>query len=368
MLASRIRDALTRPYELQGHCVPADVSIGISIAPHDGCDPDQLLKNADMALYRSKADGRGTFRFFEPAMDEQVKARRTLELDLRSAVINGEFELHYQPVVNLERGEISACEALLRWHHPSRGMVPPDEFIPVAEETGLINPIGEWVLRQACMEAATWPNDIAVAVNLSPVQVKNQNLAQLVVQALAASGLPARRLEIEITEAVLLQHNEATLDREGRIRRYRAGSDQPRQPLEHCDHGGRRGDAGAARDRADPRLHRNAGLSLQPAAARAGGRAPLPKAGGRGRERGLARGATQSSAAGFGPNRSRLKAARGGAARRRDPVSAGAARIRGPGRRDFRPRRLSAIATAQRDSGSSRFAIARRCCRFMPRQ
>ncbi len=211
MLASRIRDALTRPYELQGHCVPADVSIGISIAPHDGCDPDQLLKNADMALYRSKADGRGTFRFFEPAMDEQVKARRTLELDLRSAVINGEFELHYQPVVNLERGEISACEALLRWHHPSRGMVPPDEFIPVAEETGLINPIGEWVLRQACMEAATWPNDIAVAVNLSPVQVKNQNLAQLVVQALAASGLPARRLEIEITEAVLLQHNEATL-------------------------------------------------------------------------------------------------------------------------------------------------------------
>jgi diguanylate cyclase (GGDEF)-like protein len=217
-LAARIRDALTEPYELEGHQVPADVSIGISIAPDDTSNPDQLLKNADMALYRSKADGRGTFRFFEPQMDERVKARRTLELDLRNAIVHGEFELYYQPLVNLQRQAISGCETLLRWHHPTRGMVSPAEFIPVAEETGLINQIGEWVLRQACVQAASWPPDIAVAVNLSPVQFKNQNLAQLVLSALAHSGLPAHRLELEITEAVLLQNNEATLATLHRLR------------------------------------------------------------------------------------------------------------------------------------------------------
>jgi predicted signal transduction protein with EAL and GGDEF domain len=217
-LASRIRDALTAPYELDGHQVPADVSIGISVAPDDTVESGQLLKNADMALYRSKAEGRGTFRFFEPQMDERVKTRRTLELDLRNAIVNGEFELYYQPLVNLERHEISACETLLRWHHPTRGMVAPAEFIPMAEETGLINQLGEWVLRQACLEAATWPDEIAVAVNLSPVQFKNQNLALLVVSALAQSGLPARRLELEITEAVLLQNNEATLATLHRLR------------------------------------------------------------------------------------------------------------------------------------------------------
>jgi diguanylate cyclase (GGDEF)-like protein/PAS domain S-box-containing protein len=210
-LASRIRDALAAPYQLDGHQVQADVSIGISIAPNDSTDPDQLLKNADMALYRSKAEGRGTYRFFEPEMDERVRARRTLELDLRNAIVCGEFELYYQPLVNVERQEITGCETLLRWHHPTRGMVPPAEFIPIAEETGLINQIGEWVLRQACLEAASWPNDIAVAVNLSPVQFKNQNLAQLVLSALTQSRLPARRLELEITEAVLLQNNEVTL-------------------------------------------------------------------------------------------------------------------------------------------------------------
>jgi len=203
---------------LEGHQVPTDASIGISIAPDDSADPDQLLKNADMALYRSKADGRGTFRFFEPQMDERVKARRTLELDLRNAIVNGEFELYYQPLLNLQRHAICACETLLRWHHPTRGMVPPAEFIPLAEETGLINQIGEWVVRQACLEAASWPQDIAVAVNLSPVQFKNQNLAQLVVSALAHSGLPAQRLELEITEAVLLQNNDATLATLHRLR------------------------------------------------------------------------------------------------------------------------------------------------------
>jgi len=210
-LASRIREVITPPYELDGHQVPADVSIGISIAPNDATEPDQLLKNADMALYRSKSDGRGTFRFFAPEMDERVKARRTLELDLRKAIVDGEFELYYQPLVNLGTQEISCCEALLRWHHPDRGMVSPAEFIPVAEETGLINQIGEWVLRQACLEAATWPDNIAVAVNLSPLQFKSNGLAPAIISALAASGLPARRLEVEITEAVLLQNNEATL-------------------------------------------------------------------------------------------------------------------------------------------------------------
>jgi diguanylate cyclase (GGDEF)-like protein len=217
-LASRIRDALAQPYELEGHQVPADVSIGMSIAPDDTSDPDQLLKNSDMALYRSKADGRGTFRFFEPQMDERVKARRALELDLRNAIANAEFELYYQPLLNLAHQQISCCETLLRWHHPTRGMVPPAEFIPMAEETGLINQIGEWVLRQACIEAASWPDEIAVAVNLSPVQFKNQNLTQLVVSALGHSGLPAHRLELEITEAVLLQNNESTLATLHRVR------------------------------------------------------------------------------------------------------------------------------------------------------
>jgi diguanylate cyclase (GGDEF)-like protein len=211
ILAQRIRDALTQPYQIDGHQVPIDVSIGISLAPDDTSDPEQLLKNADMALYRSKADGRGTFRFFEAEMDERVKARRALELDLRNAINNGEFELYYQPLINFARGGISSCETLLRWHHPTRGMVPPVEFIPVAEETGLINQIGEWVLRQACIQAATWPDHIGVAVNLSPVQFKNQALAQMVVSALANAGLPAQRLELEITEAVLLHNTEPTL-------------------------------------------------------------------------------------------------------------------------------------------------------------
>jgi len=212
ILAQRVREALGRNYEIDGHQLPVDVSIGISLAPGDGTDPAHLLKNADMALYRSKAEGRGTFRFFESAMDEAVKARRALELDLRNAIPKGEFELYYQPLVNFEHGGISGCETLIRWNHPTRGMISPVEFIPVAEETGLINPIGEWVLRQACIEAATWPTDIAVAVNLSPVQFRNQSLTPIVVAALHDSGLPAHRLELEITEAVLLQNTETTLE------------------------------------------------------------------------------------------------------------------------------------------------------------
>ena len=152
-------------------------------------DSDQLLKNADTALYRAKADGRGTYRFFEPEMDALMQKRRALELDLRKALVNGEFELYYQPLVNLEKNEISSFEALLRWNHPERGLIPPVDFIPLAEETELIVPIGEWVLRQACHEAVKWPSDIGVAVNLSSVQFKMRNLAQIVTNALARSGL-----------------------------------------------------------------------------------------------------------------------------------------------------------------------------------
>ena len=210
-LARRICEDLRAPYDLFGHAVVADTSIGIAIAPNDGIEPTELLKNADMALYGAKADGRGTYRFFEPEMDARMKARRTLELALRAALANSEFELYYQPLVDLQKDEVTSCEALLRWRHPERGMIAPAEFIPVAEEIGLIVPIGEWVIRKACADAVLWPDDVKVAVNLSPIQVMSKNLVPVVVGALASSGLPAYRLEIEITESVLLQNTKMTL-------------------------------------------------------------------------------------------------------------------------------------------------------------
>jgi EAL domain-containing protein (putative c-di-GMP-specific phosphodiesterase class I) len=164
------------------------------------------------------SDGRGTYRFFEPAMDSRMKSRRELEIALRRALAVGEFELHYQPLVNVQNRTVTACEALLRWRHPERGMIPPAEFIPVAEEIGLIGPLGEWVLRRACVDAALWPEAIKVAVNLSPIQVMNQNIVPLVVSALAAAGLPARRLEVEITESVLMQNSEMTMATLHRLR------------------------------------------------------------------------------------------------------------------------------------------------------
>jgi len=210
-LSRRIRESITKPYEVDGHQIISDVSIGISVAPIDGTEADRLLKNADLALYGAKADGRGTYRFFEPEMDTRMKERRDLEMDLRKALINKEFELYYQPLVVLQTNEISAFEALLRWNHPTRGMISPAEFIPIAEETGLIISIGEWVLRTACEETANWPDHIKVAVNLSPVQLNNRNLVKVVMAALADSGLAAHRLQLEITETVLLQNTFATL-------------------------------------------------------------------------------------------------------------------------------------------------------------
>ncbi len=210
-LAKRIRESITKPYHLDGHQIVADISIGISLAPIDATEPDQLLKNADMALYGAKGDGRGTYRFFEPEMDARMKARRDLEMDLRNALTNKEFELHYQPLVNLETNEITSFEALLRWHHPRRGLISPADFIPIAEETGLIVPLGEWVLRTACNETANWPNDVKVAVNLSPAQLKSRNVVEVVLGALQDSGMSANRLQLEITESVLMHNTFGTL-------------------------------------------------------------------------------------------------------------------------------------------------------------
>ena len=210
-LAQRIIAVISEPYIIDGHQVLSGTSIGIAVAPADGTGADQLIKNADLALYRAKADGRGTFHFFEPGMDAQMQERRALENDMRTALIEGQFDLHYQPVVNIASGEICGCEALIRWRHPETGMVAPGTFIPLAEETGLIVPIGEWVIRQACMTAAQWPENLKIAVNLSPAQMRSAGLLQMIVNALSASGLAPDRLELEITETVLLSDSETTL-------------------------------------------------------------------------------------------------------------------------------------------------------------
>ena len=205
VFANRILDAVAAPYQIDGHEIIVSTSIGIAISPDDGTDIDQLIKNADMALYGAKAVERGTYHFFAAEMDARMKARAKMETDLRKALANGKFELFYQPLINVQRNEISCCEALLRWHHPQDGMISPAEFIPVAEDTGLIVPLGEWVLRKACADAAKWPENVNVAVNVSTVQLKRQSLTQTVFTALAASGLPAHRLEIEITETVIIE-------------------------------------------------------------------------------------------------------------------------------------------------------------------
>jgi diguanylate cyclase (GGDEF)-like protein/PAS domain S-box-containing protein len=207
-LARRLIEAVCEPIAIDGHEINTGLSIGIAVAPDNGISGDHLMKCADLALYRAKAEGRNGLRFFETEMDVQMRARHALEVDLRRALAQGEFHLVYQPEVRLDTGELTGMEALLRWTHPERGAIPPMEFIPVAEETGLIMPIGEWVLRQACTEAARWPESIRVAVNLSAVQFRNRNLVATVMHTLAAARLAPRRLELEITETVLMQEDD----------------------------------------------------------------------------------------------------------------------------------------------------------------
>jgi diguanylate cyclase (GGDEF)-like protein/PAS domain S-box-containing protein len=210
-LAQRIIASVSEAYELEQRQVIIGTSVGIAVGPADGLTADQLMRNADLALYRAKGEGRGTYRFFEADMDVEMQERRAMEYDLRKALTAGEFEIHYQPVVNLEHDKISGFEALVRWRHPEKGMIAPGAFIPLAEEIGFIVPLGEWVLREACMAAADWPADMRVSVNLSPVQFKNSGLVQIVIGALAASGLPADRLELEVTETALFDDSDTTL-------------------------------------------------------------------------------------------------------------------------------------------------------------
>ena len=211
-LAQRIRAAVTSPYDLGGLRAVIDVSIGISRSPHDGAASVDLMKRADLALYKAKGDGRGTFRFFEPEMDARMKARRLMESDLRNAIVRDEFQLLYQPIVKIRESLVEGVEGLLRWNHPVRGVISPSEFISAAEETGLIVPLGEWVIRRACSDAANWPRHIKVAINLSPVQFTSKNLASVVIDALESSGVAADRLELEITEEMLLSPSQANLD------------------------------------------------------------------------------------------------------------------------------------------------------------
>ena len=211
-LAMRAREAIHEPFDLDGHQVTVDISIGISIAPDDATELNELLKTADIALYEAKNTGRGTYCFYQTEMNERMQTRSKLELDLQGALTNGEFELFYQPVVSLDDNKIKSFEALLRWRHPERGLVLPAEFIPLAEETGLIIPLGEWVLRTACAEAATWPDDIHVAVNVSSVQLtKTKNLADVVISAIASARIPTAKLVLEITESVFLQDTYSNL-------------------------------------------------------------------------------------------------------------------------------------------------------------
>ncbi|WP_230533836.1 putative bifunctional diguanylate cyclase/phosphodiesterase [Microvirga roseola] len=218
LLASRAINAMRASFNVNGREIYIGTSIGIAVA--DGnVTASQLLKHADMALYRAKADGRDTYRFFEPDMDAQLHTRRALETDLRKALANDEFQLLYQPQINIAQNEIGGYEALIRWRHPERGLVSPAEFISIAEDTGLIVPLGEWIIEQACREAASWPRNIKVAVNLSAVQFRNRTLVQSIKRALTHSGLAPNRLELEITESVLLQDSDMMISMLHQLRR-----------------------------------------------------------------------------------------------------------------------------------------------------
>jgi diguanylate cyclase (GGDEF)-like protein/PAS domain S-box-containing protein len=212
VMANRLLEAVSLPYDIDGHRIEVGTSIGIALAPEHGTDVDQLIKNADLALYKAKSEGRNIYRFFEDKMAVEVNTRRELQIDLRTALANDELELHYQPIVDIKSGEIESVEALVRWRHPQRGMILPGNFVPLAEETGLINAIGEWVLCRACRDATDWPSHIKVSVNLSPVQFRNINPVDMFCRALAESGLSPERLEVEITESVLLRGNAENIE------------------------------------------------------------------------------------------------------------------------------------------------------------
>jgi len=217
-LAERIISTISLPYNIDGHDVSVSGSVGIAIGQTGNSDAERFLKSADIAMYKAKSDGRGTYRIFDPEMDAVVQARRILERDMRSALARQEFRLYYQPLVNLASGKVSCFEALMRWRHPERGMISPGEFIPVAEEIGLIVPLGEWALRQACADAMRWPAEVGVSVNLSPIQFAKGNLVSTVMNALATSGLPASRLELEVTESVVLERSDRNIEILGQLR------------------------------------------------------------------------------------------------------------------------------------------------------
>ena len=215
-LGNRISDLIAKPFQLPSHQVDIGTSIGIAMAPAHGRDLHELMKRADLAMYRSKSSGRNLLTVYDEAMSAELEARNTLESDLRHGIARGQLQLHYQPVFDVKTGAWRSVEALVRWRHPEKGLIPPDQFIPIAEETGLIAPLGEWVLRRACWDARSWPHDISVAVNLSPVQLKQSDLFDVIVSALSESGLPSDRLEIEVTELVLLERgaeNSAFMNR-----------------------------------------------------------------------------------------------------------------------------------------------------------
>ncbi|MCP3053599.1 putative bifunctional diguanylate cyclase/phosphodiesterase, partial [Aurantimonas marianensis] len=221
-LAQHIIDAMAEPFDLDGHHVTVGISIGIARGTEATTTPEDIVRNADMALYRAKAEGRGVFRFFEQGMDSAMIRRRQLEMDLRQAIQDEQFTLHFQPIMDVASGRVVAFESLLRWNHPLHGSIPPNEFIPVAEEAGLIGRLGGWVIRQACRAAAEWPRDIRVAVNLSPLQFGDRNHVSVVAESLNQAGLDAGRLELEITESVLLNDSEANLQILGDLRRLGA--------------------------------------------------------------------------------------------------------------------------------------------------
>lgn len=217
-LAKRLVDHLAKPYSLEGNTVVVAASVGIAMAPDDGTDPITLLKSADLALYRTKAEARGSFRFFEPSMNAELQLRRDLESDLRDAVVRGGFALHYQPQYDLSAMDLVGYEALVRWPHPTKGFIHPGEFIMLAEETGLIIPLGEWILRRACLDALIWPENIKIAVNLSPAQFMKNDVADMVKRIIEETGINPRRLELEITESLLLQNTNTILEQLGKIR------------------------------------------------------------------------------------------------------------------------------------------------------